>query len=405
MRIRTRVPAVLVAGLLAAVAVHAADGPQAAVHACLLAAGLVAGELLVLRLEDGTGVPLSYAPLIAIAVGFEPDAALVIVCGAQLVAWLLRVDGRSVAQRGLTFVQRLAVGAAAVGAARATWNLLDRRETLAAVLVTIGATIAAAMIVDEIARRAQRLRSATTARGLRAWSALGATGALMALGYRGVDGDGRSGLWSLALFAIPLVAAWYSFERLAAVSRTHRQTLRALSMATELAGFVRDGHGERVAVLCERIAGELGLVPSEIDDLVAAAYLHHLGVVTIDEVMPLDAAVPIISGGQAGPVGPGPESVAIVATVTSAMLADIPALAAAGAIVGGQPLPSRRPGDATGEHRLTSQVLKVASDFDDLASGERSGAAFALEALYSSPGYVYDRRVLEALERVVASAD
>jgi hypothetical protein len=386
-RLRARLPLVVLAGAGAAAALRVAGGDPVAIHATLFAAALVAGELLVLRLEDGTGVPLSYAPMLVLTVGFAADDAAITILLAQLVALALRVDSRHPRHRWATFVQRLAVAAGALAASRATFTALGRRESLTAVLTSIGAAVVAAFAVDQVARRAQRLRPATSARGSRAWSALGATGALMALGYRGVGGEGRVELWTLVLFAIPLLAAWYSFERLAAASRTHRQTLRALSMATELGGFVTEGHGERVAELCERLGADLGLPPDEVEDLVAAAYLHHLGVLTLDDPP---------AAGTRGPVG-------IVAAVTSAMLGDIPMLSNAGAIVAGQPAQSRaeRSDPPQAQARRASQILKVASDFDDVSRGDPSEAGFALEALYSSPGYVYDRRVLEALERVI----
>ena len=50
---------------------------------------------------------------------------------------------------------------------------------------------------------------------------------------------------------------------------------------------------------------------------------------------------------------------------------------------------------------MASQALKVASAFDDLTEGEADRSAAALEALYSSPGYVYNSRALEALERIL----
>ncbi len=46
-------------------------------------------------------------------------------------------------------------------------------------------------------------------------------------------------------------------------------------------------------------------------------------------------------------------------------------------------------------------VLKVASAFDELTDGRDEHAAWAVEALYTGPGYVYDGRVLGALERVL----
>ena len=47
---------------------------------------------------------------------------------------------------------------------------------------------------------------------------------------------------------------------------------------------------------------------------------------------------------------------------------------------------------------MAGQVLKVASAFDELSLGRPESASAALEALYSAPEYVYDTRVLGALE-------
>jgi hypothetical protein len=383
-RLRIRIPAVLGAGAVGAIAGSALDEPRVSRAAVLLAA-IVLGELLVLRLEDGTGIPTAYAPTLVVVAGMTSREALVIGGAALVIGAVVRVDHRGMRARLATLTQRALVGVAAFGAFRATFAGFGRTESIAAVLGALAAAAAAMLVVDEIGRRAQGLGSALTPRGTRAWSALVATGLLMALGYRGVDGRGGAALWSVALFSIPLFAAWYSFERLAAVTRTHRQTLAALSMATEMAGFVPDGHGRRVADLCERLAHEVGIDAPGVEHVVAAAHLHHLGVVTMDD-----------------PPSPrDPDGVPLIADVTAAMLADIPALTEASRIVAGQ---GRYARDlrGSGDERLASQVLKVASDFDDLAEGDPSRARLALEALYASPGYVYDRRVLEALEVIVA---
>jgi len=50
---------------------------------------------------------------------------------------------------------------------------------------------------------------------------------------------------------------------------------------------------------------------------------------------------------------------------------------------------------------LGGQILRVASAFDELSVGDAAFADAAVEALFSGPGYVYDARVLGALERVV----
>ncbi|MFN8025541.1 MAG: hypothetical protein U0W40_04015 [Acidimicrobiia bacterium] len=50
---------------------------------------------------------------------------------------------------------------------------------------------------------------------------------------------------------------------------------------------------------------------------------------------------------------------------------------------------------------MSGQILKVASAFDELSDGKSQRASGALEALYSCPGYLYDTRVLAALEVVL----
>jgi hypothetical protein len=391
-RLRVRAPVVACFGIVVAAGGEAFGSTDTVSHGALLVTAVVLGELFVLRLEDGTGIPLSYAPLLVIAAGFDLPGAIAAWLIAQTVATIVRFDGRGLKGRGATFGHRVAVGGACIATHHALINSFDE-VTLSVVLASLASAMTATLVVDQLARRVQRLGSALSPRGARGWLALATTAVLMALAYRGVDatpgsGAGGTGLGSVALFSIPLLAAWYSFERLAAVSRTHRQTLRALSMATELAGFVREGHGERVAVLCEQLASEIDEPTIDREDLVAAAYLHHLGVVTLDD--------------------PGlardPARSALVAEVTGSMLAAIPALEPASRVVSGQQRYARDLASVRGRERQTrraSQILKVASDFDDLVEGDPLRARLALEALYSTPGYVYDRRVLEALDVVV----
>ena len=82
-----------------------------------------------------------------------------------------------------------------------------------------------------------------------------------------------------------------------------------------------------------------------------------------------------------------------VAAVTSAMLREIKPLAGAGDIVAGDADDPRR--------RVAVQVLRDASDYDDLTTRDSNEASVAIETLRSAPGYVYDDKVLAALERVV----
>ena len=86
--------------------------------------------------------------------------------------------------------------------------------------------------------------------------ALVTSATLMAISATGVEGHGGMGLWGPAVFTIPLLAAWYSYEHLEVIRRTYDQTIRALGAAPELGGMVRDGHAERVAELTVAIGSQ-----------------------------------------------------------------------------------------------------------------------------------------------------
>ncbi len=108
------------------------------------------------------------------------------------------------------------------------------------------------------------------------------------------------GLWGPAVFTIPLLAAWYSYEHLEVIRRTYDQTIRALGAAPELGGMVRDGHAERVADARggDRRRSSASRATSS-TQLETAALLHHLGQVCLDE--PDDGRPPEpVSVAQAG---------------------------------------------------------------------------------------------------------
>jgi hypothetical protein len=389
MRLRMRIAWVIVGTIVASATGHVAQPHSSAAGAVLLAAGVVLGELLVLRLDDGTGLPLSYSMILVLVTCFEPAAAATFVLGAELVAVVVRVTPRTLPARLGLGIQRLLVAAGALTTFRVARQAFGSREHLGAVLGALAVTAVGALVVDEVLRIAGRRRSGLVGRGRVAWTALGSCAVLMAVGYGGVDGRGDLGVWGPLLFSIPLLGTWYSFERLDSISRTYRQTIEALAMAPELGGLVRTGHATRVAALAAGIGREFNLDDTNLDNLETAALLHHIGQVTLDEPQP---------GTRTDPRE--------VAEVTAALLRDIEPLRDAAEIVAGEPLgardalrhPSTR---VTAAVALASQALKVASAFDDLTEGEAGRSAAALEALYSSPGYVYNSRALEALERIL----
>ncbi|HEY5013448.1 MAG TPA: HD domain-containing phosphohydrolase [Acidimicrobiia bacterium] len=389
MRLRFRIAWAVVGSLVATVTVHAAQPHSTAAGAVLLAAGVVLGELLVLRLDDGTGLPLSYAMLLVLVTTFEPAAAAALVVGAELVAIVVRVEPRRALARVGIGIQRVLVAAGALGTYRVARQAFGSHGHLGAVLGALVVTVIGAIVVDELLRVGFRRGSGLAGRGTVAWSALGSCAVLMSVGYSGVNGRGELGVWGPLLFSIPLLGTWYSFERLDSISRTYRQTIEALAMAPELGGVVRPGHATRVAALASQIGRELDLDDAHLENLETAALLHHVGQVTLDEPPP----------------GARPD-LREVATVTAALLREIDPLHAAAEIVAGESmgardalrLPSPRRGSPVA---VASQALKVASAFDDLTEGAADRSAAALEVLYSSPGYVYDSRALEALERIL----
>lgn len=377
MSLRRRLAFVVLAGIVASGVVHLFDSSGSGSALVLLACGLVIGELLVLRLENESAVPLSYAVLLVLASSFAAPAYAAVVVGGELISAVLRIPRRSDGWRAQLAVERVIVAAATLGVYDGLRAVTHHHETVAAILLTLGAAAVAQVPVDLAARYVLRLRPTFSPRTRLAWLAIASSGILMAIGYRGVGGRGQFGIWGPVLFSTPLLAAWYAFDRLDSATRAYRQTIEALAMAPEFGGLVPPGHSQRVAALTTAMAGMLGVSASDARDLEMAALLHHLGQVTIDE--PEDSA--------------RPTTPAEVAAVTSAMLREIKPLAAAGDIVAGDSDEPRR--------RLAVQVLRVASDYDDLTTRDNNETGVAIETLRSAPGYVYDEKVLAVLERVV----
>jgi hypothetical protein len=372
-----RVAAVIVAGLIAGAIANLIAPSSEAAALCFLAAGLVLGELLVLRLEDGSAIPLSYAVLIVLASSFEFPQYAAAVIGAEVICALLRFTGSRASATTKVLFERIAVAAATYGAFVGAQQLLGDADGVGAVLLELAAAAGAQVLVDVALRAALRMGAAFSPRGRLAWLAVSSSGMLMAIGYVGVGGKGELGLWGPLLFSTPLLAAWYAFERLDSATRAYRQTIEALAMAPECGGIVPPGHAARVATIATRMAETLGLPAPDVADLEIAALLHHLGQVTLDD--PVDPA----SGVEA----------AEVAQVTGAMLREIRPLAAAGDIVAGDMERGRR--------KLAVQILRVASEYDDLAVRDGASPEVAIASLASAPGYVYDPSVIRALERVV----
>lgn len=371
-------------GIIAAVSSRLLGGSSPFFDLTILATGIAAGELVILHPAQRAPLPLSFAVFTVLARAATPGQIILVVVAAEAVASIFRIGPIGLGDRAFRFLERCAEAFTASAAYQIMIVLFSSRETMGPVLAALAAgSIAPIVVADAVnAIRGHQIAS-LRARG--ADVALITSGILMTIGYEGIEGKGELGLWGPVLFSIPLVAAWYSFELLASTRRSFDQTIRALAAAPELGGLVRPGHADRVAELAREMGAELGLPPNDLEHLETAARLHHLGVVCLDEPAPGESLDPLE-----------------VAAAGAAMLRASEVLAPAGDIVAAEPLLHRPPGSQDPPAAaLSGMILKVASAYDELTEGDDAHAGWAVEALYTGPGYVYDGRVLDALERVL----
>ncbi|MFO7589645.1 MAG: hypothetical protein R6X23_01935 [Acidimicrobiia bacterium] len=379
-----RIALVAGAGLVAFAGAILAGAGRSVTDLIVLAVALVIGELFELRPLRRAPLPISFAVVVVLTRAADPRDFAICVAVACVVAVLLRPAPAPVLAKGLLLLERFTEVAIAGVTYHVVLDATREQSTEASVLLALaGASVSMVIVADLVTLVRSRRIAPLTARG--ADLALVTSGMLMAVGYAGIGRDGRLGLWGPLLFSIPLLAAWYSFELLASTRRNFRQTVEALGVAPELGGLVREGHVERVAALAVAIGRDLHLSESEVEHLETAALLHHLGAVCLDA--PADGEV---------------LDATAIATVGAEMLRTSDILAPAGDIVAAAPLLHRVPG-VPGQQKdaLAGQILKVASAFDELTEGQPEHAAWALEALYTGPLYVYDGRVVGALERVL----
>jgi hypothetical protein len=343
----------------------------------LIGAAIAAGELVELRPPLRAPLPISFAYMVVLAERASVEDGALVLLVALLASFLVRPEPSTAEGRLALFVERTAEGLGAI----VVYHLIvpaPGSVDKAGQLVALGAAAVVPIVFAEIARMVRQRRIRLTMHGRTADLALVTSAMLMAISDQGVDNKGGMGLWGPLIFTIPLLAAWYSYEQLNVIRATYDQTIRALGAAPELGGIVRQGHAERVAKLAVATASELGFSRQELEHLETAALLHHLGQVCIDE--PED--------------GRAPEPAA-VASAGAAILRSTPLLAPAGDVIAAEVMPSR---DGSPPSVMAGQVLKVTSAFDELSLGRADCASAALEALYSAPEYMYDARVLGALE-------
>jgi putative nucleotidyltransferase with HDIG domain len=100
-------------------------------------------------------------------------------------------------------------------------------------------------------------------------------GAVIALLYA------KSGIWTIALFIIPLFLARYSFQLYLDMRETHINTVAALTSAIDASDPFTHGHSFRVSRYALRIARKMGLSSRDLEMLEYAALLHDIGKISV----------------------------------------------------------------------------------------------------------------------------
>jgi hypothetical protein len=369
-----RLTVVIILGVIAAGIAQLVDPGGSATTLAVLGAAIVGGELFVLRPAQRAALPLSYAVILVLLRAGTPSEFLVTVFVAEVVAFLLRSEA-SIWDRVWVTARRLGAALAALCVYQLVTDAMRGGDGRWVMLLALSGAGIAEIVVDDLVHVVRARRFYLSVHGRSADLALVTSGVLMSVVFEGINGHDGTGLAGALLLSIPLLAAWYSFERLASIRRTYEQTISALSVVPELAGLVREGHARRVADLSVSLGRELHLSAQDLEYLRAAALLHHLGHLCLD--------APEVRGRS---IEPGE-----VTDKGAEILRQTDYLGPAGDLL------------ASDTASVGSQILRVASAFDELTAGDPSFTDAAIEALYSGPGYVYDLRVLDALERVAGS--
>ncbi|MFC5169273.1 HD-GYP domain-containing protein [Streptomyces mutomycini] len=209
-------------------------------------------------------------------------------------------------------------------------------------------------------------------------SAVGATGAVMALGVA------VAGLWALPVLCVPLLLTQVSFRRYAAVRTTYRQTIASLARSTEIAGYTPHGHARRVAELSTAVGRELGLAGPELTVLEYAALMHDIGQLSLVD--------PVAEGATAVLPAAEQRRIALLGGAVVRQTGVDPAVAV---VVEQQADPYR-------EQQTAARIVRAVNAYDDLCGEGVKGPLGALEQLRLGTGSDYQPQVVEALARVLA---
>lgn len=206
------------------------------------------------------------------------------------------------------------------------------------------------------------------------------------------------GWTALIVCVAPLVVTQVAYRRYSGIRATYLQTIRALSQAPEVGGYVEGGHSRRVSRLAVRLGQELGLSEAALLELEYAALMHDIGQLSLRDPKPSGATVHA-----------GPAEQRQIAELGAEIVRQTGVLDRVADIIGLQAESYDRTGrpGAVPEAPcppLASRIIRVANAYDDLTGGvpDRDRMRAALEHIGLDEGQAYDPRVVEVLMRVHA---
>ena len=194
------------------------------------------------------------------------------------------------------------------------------------------------------------------------------------------------GWWALPIALLPYAFAHSAFKRFQQTKTTYRQTIRALARIPEVSGLGINGHADRTTELATSIAKEMGLGPSQVDDVEYAALMHDIGRVSLSEPQ-------IIKIGYTDDD---------LARWSAEIIAESAYLERVAEQVRHQYESYRKPGEQSDpEVSIVSRIIKVAAAYDWRVHRSGMSPLSALEELHAGAAYEYDPEVVASLRRLL----
>ena len=192
--------------------------------------------------------------------------------------------------------------------------------------------------------------------------------------------------WALPIALLPYSFAHSAFKRFQQTKTTYRQTIRALARIPEVSGLGIDGHADRTTDMATSIAKEMGLGPSQVEDVEYAALMHDIGRVSLSEPQILK-------------IGFTDDD---IARWSAEIIAESPYLERVASQVRDQYEAYRKPGEQDDpDVSIVSRIIKVAAAYDWKVYRSGMSPLSALEELHAGAAYEFDPEVVASLRRLL----